>query len=456
MSKRNFILLIIILLITVTAVFVFLFSRQTPPSVVTTGINFISKYNPFGSGNTVIPGTGEEPIDISGYEPPIDTAVEKLRLTKISTMPIAGYTLFTKERLKEILPPAVNTNEGGQTDPLTTPPPEKTPISKNKKTSAPATEFALAVRYIEKAQGIIYQTFLDKIIEQKFSTPTIPKLYDAYFGNKGESVVVRHLKNDESTIETFVGTIPKEYLGGDTTKLNEIKGYFLPENIKDISLSLDNSKIFYLFENSIGNNIIGTILNLKDNKKVQIFDSPFTEWLSSWGGDKTITLNTKPSGNTPGYVYSINTDKKDFTKTFGDINGLTTLASPNAKLILYSNNALNLSVYDIGSRTVKSLGLNTLPEKCVWGKISDILYCSVPKNPNGGLYPDTWYQGEESFNDQIWKIDLNNGNTTLIIDPATVKNAEEIDGIKLALDEGENYLFFVNKKDSFLWKLDLK
>ena len=33
---------------------------------------------------------------------------------------------------------------------------------------------------------------------------------------------------------------------------------------------------------------------------------------------------------------------------------------------------------------------------------------------------------------------------------------EEIDGIKPALDESEDYLFFVNKKDSFLWELELK
>jgi hypothetical protein len=31
-----------------------------------------------------------------------------------------------------------------------------------------------------------------------------------------------------------------------------------------------------------------------------------------------------------------------------------------------------------------------------------------------------------------------------------------LDAIKMTLDEGENYLFFINKKDNFLWKLDLK
>ncbi|MFZ1019925.1 MAG: hypothetical protein WAN61_02985, partial [Minisyncoccia bacterium] len=73
-----------------------------------------------------------------------------------------------------------------------------------------------------------------------------------------------------------------------------------------------------------------------------------------------------------------------------------------------------------------------------------------------GQYPDSWYQGTVSFSDQFWKIDLTTGNTTMLVDPITITGNQEIDGIKLALDDGENYLFFVNKKDSYLWELSLK
>ena len=102
------------------------------------------------------------------------------------------------------------------------------------------------------------------------------------------------------------------------------------------------------------------------------------------------------------------------------------------------------------------LGIKTLPEKCVWNKTGDTLYCAVPKFIGSGEYPDSWYQGEVSFNDQLWKIDIKTLNATLLLDPVMITEGEEIDGIKLAIDESENYLFFVNKKDSFLWKLDLK
>ncbi|HEV7424283.1 MAG TPA: hypothetical protein VGO21_03775 [Candidatus Paceibacterota bacterium] len=294
---------------------------------------------------------------------------------------------------------------------------------------------------------------MDKIEERKFSDTIIPKVYDSYFGNHGQSVVMRHLKNSR-TIETFVGTLPKELLGGDTTGTNEVKGSFLPDNIMDISLSADDSKIFYLF--NAGENMVGAILNFSNNKKTQIFDSPFTEWLSQWPNDKMITLKTKPSGTIPGYMYRTDGAGKNLIKVLGDINGLTTLASPNGKLILYSDNNLSLSVYHLDTGISDVLGIRTMPEKCTWDKASDAVYCAVPKSITQSLYPDAWYQGEVSFSDQLWKVDIKTGNATFLVDPITISGGEDIDGIKLVLDTDENYLFFVNKKDSFLWKFSLK
>ncbi len=416
MPKRNFILLIIILGLVIIAVFGFLYFQKEPsvPEDSSVGTNFISQFNPFATKPKLPAVT--PPADISN-QPPSETTETKL--IKVSNMPVAGFTVFTKERLKD-----------------------------------KGTEFAPALRYVEKASGNIYQTFVDKIEERKFSKTIILKIYDAYFGNRGESVVMRYLKENGKTIETFAGTLPKELLGGEIIGNNEIKGSFLPNNVKDISVSPDGSKIFYLFVS--GNNIVGTILNLSNNKKVQVFDSPFTEWLSLWPVKNIITFTTKPSANIPGHMYSADTSGKNLTKVLGNINGLTTLESPNGKLVLYGDNTLSLYIYHIDSRNSDPLGVKTLPEKCIWGKMSDVAYCAVPKSINPGEYPDVWYQGEVSFGDQFWKIDIKTGNATLLLDPVAITGGEKIDGVKLALDENENYLFFVNKKDNFLWKLDLK
>lgn len=518
MSKRNVILLIIILVITTIFVFGFLYFKQgTTPPGDSTGTNFFSQFNPFGSGTTK-PGAETPPTDISGYEPPAETT--RLQLRKISSMPIAGFTVYQKERLKDmpLVIPVVETNpiapydfgtttikkgstgdavkeiqrflnntltlsleENGTLDTQTIEAIKewqtshsltsdgivgaKTKIamysSVNQNAGAteptpPPTEFAPALRYVDRANGNIYQTFADKVDERKFSDTVVPKVYEAFFGNKGNSVVMRYLKADGKTIESFVGTLPKEFLGADTAGTNEVKGSILPADIKDVSLSSDAENMFYLFNS--GENMIGTTFNFFTSKKAQVFDSAFTEWLSQWPNINMVTVTTKPSALVPGYMYSVNPNSisKSLTKVLGGINGLTTLTSPDGKLVLYGNNNLSLSLYHTDTKTTETIGVKTLPEKCVWGKVGDALYCAVPKTANGNNFPDTWYQGEVSFEDQIWKIDLLNGNTSLVADPAALEGGEEVDAIKLATDEGENYLFFVNKKDSYLWELKIK
>ena len=402
-------------MVVVAVLFGFLYFYQPKsPGVVSETVNFLADFLPFGKSKTTTPTDTNQPVDVSGYIPNSDET-QNIKLRKISTFPIAGYGVFMKEREVGV--------------------------------------FAPALRYVNKATGNIYQTFADKIDERRFSSTVIPKVYEAFFGNEGNSVVMRYLKTDNKTIETFVGTVPKESLGVDLIAANEVKGSFLPENVSDISIAPDASKIFYLF--NIADSAVGITLTLSTNTKVQVLDSPFTEWLSFWPNSKMITLTTKPSANVPGFMYAINPDRKDFNKILGGINGLTTLASPDGKMVLYGDNNLSLSIFTMGTGSSSSLGVKTLPEKCVWGAVSDVIYCAVPKFIDRAQYPDSWYQGEVSFSDEIWKIDAVSGNTIMILDPVSV-SGEEVDGIKLGLDENQNYLFFVNKKDSYLWELNLK
>jgi len=424
MSKRNFTLLIISLVVLVITIFGWLyFSRPTVPTdgTDTEDTNFLSRFNPFASNPAPTPTPTPLPIDGEGGTA---TTPETVKLNKVSSVPVAGFTVFEKERFKEVEVP---------------------------------TEFVPALRYADRATGNIYQTFADKLDERKFSNTTIPKVNEAYFGNSGTTVVMRYLKADDKTIQTFVGNLPKELLGADTTEDNALTGSFLPDNITDVSLSSDALKIFYVW--NTGENAstaIGTTMDLLSGKKIQIFDSAFTEWLTSWPNSKIITLTTKPAAQVPGHLYTLDLNTKSFTRAMGDINGLTTLTSPSGGLVLYSDNTLALSIYNKNTRSSSSLGVRTLPEKCVWGSASDTVYCAVPTLALGSEYPDLWYQGEVSFIDQIWRIDTSTGVGEIISNPQAIEGGEAIDGIKLMLDNGENYLFFVNKKDSYLWKLNLK
>jgi hypothetical protein len=456
MSKRNLIIIIIAAVIIIIGYFAFssFFGAPSQLGSVSTGTNFISNLLPFGKTKTVTP-TPEAPANVSGYVPPTTTTTEAPKiLNKVSSMPIAGYGVFMKERfvaVPVVVPPVVAPS-------ITTPTTGTTTSKTTKgvvKPTPPPTEFVPALRYAAKATGNIYETFADAINEAQFTTTVIPRVYDAYFANNCASVAMRYLNNDGKTIETFIGALPQEILGGDTTTSTNLTGSFLPENITSINISPDTKSLFYLFNLGDNESSAGITADSLGNKKVQVFASPFTEWLSSWPNSRMITLTTKPSTNVPGYMYAVDPSKKDFNKILSGINGLTTLASPSGKLILYSDNNLSLSVYNTTTKQTTSLGVKTLPEKCVWDKLSDAVYCAVPKTIEQTGYPDIWYQGVVSFADNIWKINVADGTTNLISDPTT-EIGQDVDGTKLALDQNENYLFFVNKKDSYLWELNLK
>ncbi|MFA5838975.1 MAG: hypothetical protein WC849_03505, partial [Candidatus Paceibacterota bacterium] len=180
------------------------------------------------------------------------------------------------------------------------------------------------------------------------------------------------------------------------------------------------------------------------------------EWLSEWSTNQGMFLTTKPSYSVNGSIFLLNTTNKTISKIFGGVLGLTTLVNPTGSLVLYSTSTETgpkLGVFDINKHTTKDLDTYGLPEKCVWSSDNINIFCAVPNVITGNQYPDYWYQGLISFDDYFVKIN------TIRDDKITIANSineTSIDGTYLFLDKIENLLFFINKKDSTLWSLNVK
>lgn len=428
--------------------FLFLFPQSKPAQIASN----ITAPNFFPFTKTPAVTVPEKPVDISGTGvEPIPTVTEQNTaiIKKISTFPVSGFGTFSREVFTQI---PVSAPENTTTDIPQNTTDTKTPV----KPTPPSTEFISSIRYANKADGNIYQAEISEANQRKFTSTIIPKIYEAFFTKKPNAVALRYLKEDNQTIQTFLGTLPEDLLGADSAGNDALKGSFLPENITDMSISPDGSQMFYLF--NLNDTSVGMLSDGSGARKTQIFSSPFTSWLSQLPNPKLVTLTTKASDGLPGFMYTINTDKKDLTNILGNINGLTTLTSPSGRMVLYSsstNGNLSLNIYNVDTGTTNLLGARTLPEKCVWTKDSSTVYCAVPKFLDIVAYPDSWYQGLTSFSDEIWKIDTFSGSGSRLADPMSIAG-EEVDGIKLGLDDNEDYLFFINKKDNFLWELKTK
>ncbi|MBU4480117.1 hypothetical protein KKG48_01580 [Patescibacteria group bacterium] len=366
----------------------------------------------FGGGKT-------DTTNINNNIPaPDDKKIEELpKLRKISNSPVAGFFSFQNEKNKE----------------------------------------EILIRYIEKATGHIYEANDFSSSKKRISNTTIPKIQEALWLDKS-SFVIRYL-DDFDNIKTFFAQIneTEETSKTDGKTINEeekIEGVFLQNDIQQVVKAGD--QIFYLIKNTEGSR--GILSDTNGEKKIEIFNSPLTELLVQRPKKGLLAFTTKPSVFASGYLYFFDTKTEEMRKILGLKKGLTTSISSDGEKILFSestDSSFTLNLYNIEDNSSEKIVLATLPEKCVWAENNQIVYCGVPTKIAKGEYPDEWYQGVISFTDDIWKIDLENQIAEILVSVKELEGAQ-IDLIKPALSHNERFLFFVNKKDSSLWSLELK
>lgn len=317
-----------------------------------------------------------------------------------------------------------------------------------------------SVRYIERGLGHIFETPLSTYAESKISSDTYPSISEALWGNNGASVVIRFIKDQAgAVIQTEVLNLKALTPSSDQNTSSGNSSPFkteiapLSDNIPFLSTSEDGAdQIFYL-ENGPDASL-GSVSTFNATSFSSIFSSSFTEWLPQFPNQNLITLTTKPSATVPGYLYFLDEKTGVVTKVLGGINGLTTLTSHDGRLVLYSETTgktVHLSVFNTQTKESHSLNIQTLPEKCSWGRQSvSIVYCAVPQSIPPGDYPDQWYQGLVSFPDSLWKIDTETLVKNKIMSPEDF-GFSSFDIINPVLSLDENYLIFMNKLSGTPW-----
>ncbi len=321
-------------------------------------------------------------------------------------------------------------------------------------------EMVLMSRFVDATTGLIYDKALRKNEEEKSVTKTsVPRVVEAMFDNTGQSIIMRYLKGD--IIETYIArlTFPKidPELSADEAPapIASVSGDFLTEGISTISVSKDRKSFFYMNPTPTG--VAGITYAFATKAKKQIFESPLVEWIADYATDAKISLTTKSSALVDGYSYTIDSKTGTMNKIMGGEKGLTTLMSPDGKKILYStfeSNTLKTFVKDLSTGKTNAISPSTLPEKCVWAKASDEVFCLAPVKAVTGTLPDDWYKGKVSFDDALWSTDMINFNGNIVYDFNTKSN-QHLDGVNPMMDAGEDYLIFKNKKDGTLWGFDL-
>lgn len=310
------------------------------------------------------------------------------------------------------------------------------------------------IRFIERGTGYIYDTASSSLKNTRISNTTQTRILESFFDLKGENIILRGILKNSDIIETKLATL--FYQSGTSTDLS-LKTKDLDYNILFPAISPEKDSMVYYTETKGVESIIKTS-KLDGSGAVQIYKSPFREWLLSWPNKDIVVLNTKPSAYSNGFVYTINPKTKVFKRIAGERPGLTSLMSPDGLKILIGESiegSTKLSVLDLKSNTYKDVFLRTLPEKCTWSKVEkNILYCAASESIIYAPYPDAWYQGLVFFEDNIWKINVETQeNKLLVVTKDFIKSGLDI--INMTLSKKEDYIIFSNKKDLSLWGFEI-
>lgn len=411
MSKKTTIVILVIVAILILALGIYLLFFTSPAIQAPASSSSNSPFGNYNGSSSTTPVTSVTSSESgSGEQSPQFINNPTSPLVKISTVPIAGAEAF------------------------------------DRKISATTTTTSI-VRYIERATGHTVEYDRSTYSLTTSSNTTIPSVYQALWS--GNTVLAQLLNPDKSTIKTFSGTLP-----ATTTPSTQLIGSVLANNIYALAISPKGNRVFTI---PTGDNAIGSISNLDGSKKTSILNFPFNEWAVEWPNENTITLTTKPSFSANGFMYFLTTAGV-MTKALGNIAGLTTRTSPNLAYTIYSGSntgGFSTGIYDFAKGTTLAFtGSPTLPEKCVWSKLSKTTaYCAVPATVPIDNYPDDWYQGGVSFIDNIYKVDLTLPAVQLIY---SLPKDQNIDVINPFLDAKEQNLYFTNKNDYFLWGLTIK
>lgn len=311
------------------------------------------------------------------------------------------------------------------------------------------------VRFVEKGTGNVYEANSETVNIQRLTNTTIPKIIRAFWLPDGSGFLAQTLIPETEIIDTTLVKLVKN----TATSSNEILTPFkiveskLPTDIKEIAIKPDSSKIFYY---TIRGSASDWFVANPDGTGSSLVNShPLTEFLAKWGLSNTITLQTKSSASAQSYFYSFDVNSKALRKIGFGAYGLGVTPNTDSTLTLLSKGGTSPSLAMLDNTTLVEtpIDTSTLAEKCVWLKEkSPTVYCAVPKQIPNGSYPDSWYQGTVSTEDEIRKIDIKN-DVYYTLSDLSREVKEKIDIINPSISKDETHLIFKNKIDGYLWML---
>lgn len=181
-------------------------------------------------------------------------------------------------------------------------------------------------------------------------------------------------------------------------------------------------------------------------------------FLASVPQSSLVSFWNRPTASSlaPLETVSIAGEKRTF---FSGVFGGDYSWSPDGDRLLISGSdspngeGFSLRVMQNGGEA-RSLSLPTIITKTVWSKNDRVVYYALPGGlPENTLLPDDYFSKPLSTKDTFWKVDVTTGKKSRLIELKA--GTRSFDSSDLFLSEEEEFLFFIDRTDKRLYRIEL-
>ena len=134
--------------------------------------------------------------------------------------------------------------------------------------------------------------------------------------------------------------------------------------------------------------------------------------------------------------------------------------APNGKDILVSDSVekgsatISIALINDQGGGYTNLFIPSLVSKTVWSKNSRFVYYALPGSiPAGSVLPNDYFRKPILTADTFWKVDVQTGEKSRVVDTNDID--QSYDAENLVLDADETVLFFHNRRDGKIYRINL-
>lgn len=258
-------------------------------------------------------------------------------------------------------------------------------------------------------------------------------------------------------------------LNNDKATIQDQTGYFLfdleKEEIKPFPVStgllewgfLNNQLVYEYFDQKKNRRILDTSFDLSGGNWEEIGEIPYAGAVLLVNPMRNQGLIfPHPGQKAVGDALKVNFSEKRVEKFLPYFKGMDFLFSPSGKKVLESyvkgDGRISLGVLDWETGAFQDLNFPTSVKKCVWKKSETEVICAALLSSEKVNLPEDWENKNGLFYDLFWKINLQNGKQTRLLEPS---ESGATDASGLFFDETQTRLFFIDRLSGGLFRLNL-